>query len=741
MLFKAAKTAGPIYLGGAVSAVGNFLATSLDDKVVVTELSSGSKLFEFKGDGEQLTAMQITPDESLLIIASRSLQIHIYSLETGKLVKTFHKAHESHIMTLEVDPTSTLLASGGAEGAVKVWDISGGFVTHNLRGHGGIITCLKFYGKLGGSDWKLASGSDDTKVRVWDLVKSKCIKVLENHMDVIRGVAFNSTGEILLTAGRDKVVSIWKNLELAGTLAVLEEVEAVGFTASGIYTAVTNGLVLWSLATERIAEWSFSHDEASVIDAVRISASQLLIVLSDQTLIDMNLDDGKSIECTRYIAGNHGEIIDLAPTGSQLAVATNSQDVRLVNIDNPLEFKPLVGHSDIVLAVDVLGQWLVSAGKDKTARLWDLKTGECKIVFGGHAGAVGAVALSRVGKVPEFVITGSQDLTVKKWDASGSAEYTRKAHDKDINSLDVSHDNTLFVTGSQDRTAKVWNVETGEVQGVLRGHRRGIWNVKFAPENTVITGSGDKTVRQWSLHDYTCLRTFEGHLNSVLKVAVYGDYFASAGGDGLVKVWDPKTNESVATLDNHEEKVWSLTVANGELISGGGDGVITVWEDFTEEEQARQEQEREDQVEKQQELENCVRGNEWDRAITLALELNHPFRLLKLFTEVSNNREEGSITGLNDVDTVLADLDDKRLLKLLERVRDWNTNGRTSLIAQTVLHAILRSRAPDQLNQSNLLGILRQILPYTQRHLNRNEELLEASYALDYALKEMALHL
>ncbi|PRT56150.1 putative U3 small nucleolar RNA-associated protein 13 [Wickerhamiella sorbophila] len=741
MLFKAATTAGPIYLGGAVSAVDNYLATSSDTKVIVSDLASGAIIHNIEGDGEQLTAVKITPDKSLLITASRSLQIHIYSLESGKLVKTFHKAHESHIMTLEVDPTSTLLASGGAEGAVKVWDISGGFVTHNLRGHGGIITCLKFYGKLGGSDWRLASGSDDTKVRVWDLVKSKCIKVLENHMDVIRGLAFNSTGEILLTAGRDKVVSIWKNLELAGTLAVLDEVEAVGFTASGIYTAVTRGLKLWSLSTEMTAEWNLSHDESAVTDAVRIDASHLLVVLSDQTLVDIQLGDGKSIEVSRFIGGNHGEIIDLAPARSMLAVATNSQDVRLVSLDNPLEFQPLVGHTDIVLAVDVLGQWLVSAGKDKMARLWDLKTGECKIVFSGHAGAVGAVAISRVGKVPDFVITGSQDLTIKKWDASGNAEYTRKAHDKDINSLDVSSNNSLFVTGSQDRTAKVWSVETGEVLGVLRGHRRGIWNVKFGPENTVVTASGDKTVRQWSLHDYTCLRTFEGHLNSVLKVVIYGDYIASAGGDGLVKVWDPKTNEAVSTLDNHEEKVWSLTVVDGQLVSGGGDGVITVWQDYTEEEQARQEQEREDQIEKQQELENSVRSEEWDRAIALALELNHPFRLLKLFTEVANHQEAGSVTGLNDVDDVLAELDDARLYKLLERLRDWNTNGRTSIIAQTVLHSILRRKGPQELSQSKYLAIFRQIAPYTQRHLNRNEELLESSYAVDYALKEMSGHL
>ncbi|RAL58325.1 hypothetical protein DID88_006437 [Monilinia fructigena] len=56
-----------------------------------------------------------------------------------------------------------------------------------------------------------------------------------------------------------------------------------------------------------------------------------------------------------------------------------------------------------------------------------------------------------------------------------------------------------------------------EVQGVLRGHRRGVWSVKFAPKDTptlvgdsspasgkgfILTGSGDKTVKIWNLSDY-----------------------------------------------------------------------------------------------------------------------------------------------------------------------------------------------------------------------------------------------
>lgn len=172
--------------------------------------------------------------------------------------------------------------------------------------------------------------------------------------------------------------------------------------------------------------------------------------------------------------------------------------------------------------------------------------------------------------------------------------FTRKAHDKDINAIDVSADDELFASASQDRTVKIWSVEEGEVLGVLRGHRRGVWSVKFAPSTItaavvggvegakggrmVVTGSGDKTVKLWSLTDYSCLKTFEGHTNSVLKTVWLsgGLQVGSAGGDGLVKVWDVKSGECNTTLDNHEDKVFifsPLSILSRLLTTPAGLGI------------------------------------------------------------------------------------------------------------------------------------------------------------------------
>lgn len=181
---------------------------------------------------------------------------------------------------------------------------------------------------------------------------------------------------------------------------------------------------------------------------------------------------------------------------------------------------------------------------------------------------------------PLFMFTGSQDRTIKMWDlsevdfsSSSSGDPTRckslttlKAHDKDINSLDVSPNDRLLVSGSQDRTAKIYTITFNGSQksgsltllGVCKGHKRGVWTVQFGRDERVLaTGSGDKTVKLWNIDDFSCIKTFEGHTNSVLRVDFLnaGTQMVSSASDGLLKLWNVRDEECISTMDNHEDKV------------------------------------------------------------------------------------------------------------------------------------------------------------------------------------------
>ncbi|EME80061.1 uncharacterized protein MYCFIDRAFT_177042 [Pseudocercospora fijiensis CIRAD86] len=929
--FDVTRVIQPIYTGGAVSLSqnGRILASTLGEEALLTDLNTGAHLARIEGvslrltvdtsdqDGDALTTLILTPDASHLVLCSRSLSMRIYALQhsalhheiDAKLVRTV-KPHTTPVVTLAVHSTSSLLATGGADGVVKVWDIRAGFVTHTFRGHSGVVSALCFFHSDSEeetksvkskkrksrqrddepqemqneetSGFRLASGGEDGRVRIWNLHTGRGVAMLESHASVVRSLHYSPEQKLLLSASRDKTVILWdsKTWQQAATIPVLEIVESSGFVHGGrfIYTGGERArLRIWNVQTG--AELSEDQEEGAEIEGIvdvqhHSQLSFLLTVHADQTLVLRSLETLVHASASqripplpilRRISGTHDEVIDLAYIGrsrNHLALATNLEDIRIISVDTKLspsadspyfggDVALLKGHSDIIITIDTdwSGCWLATGAKDNTAKLWrlDVENGSytCHATFTGHAESIGAVALPNASPAvgskeydhplehpPKYLVTGSQDKTIKKWNVSTSrAAYTHKAHDKDINAIETSYSTShpLFASASQDRTVKIWDVDTGEAIGVLRGHKRGVWTVAFSPpgmpslttgdsgnassaKGMVLTGSGDKTVKIWSLADYSCLRTFEGHINSILKVVWLpppkkggsigcGVQVVSAAGDGLVKVWDAQTSECAATLDNHIDRVWALAVkpasilnANQdktlvlkadkeeaddptntlqlELVSGSADSTLTFWTDTTTATALAATTVATQRIKQDQELQNAIRASNYREAIVLALQLNHPKRLLDLFSSVVDTAtpDSGSFTGRNEVDEVLASLSDTQLWNLYRRTRDWNSNGRTAHVAQRVLAAMYhifpkekllhlnrrRKAAVPQEEEDELSAAMAQLTAqdkmkskesvkdvndalkaYTERHYQRLEKTSEERYVLLWAVRQM----
>ncbi|KAF8980530.1 U3 small nucleolar RNA-associated protein 13 [Entomortierella lignicola] len=783
--FKSTQTIESIYTGGKVciSQDEQYLITTVGEDIDVIDIKTGKKQWRLKGDTEIITTFAVTPDGRTLISASRSLQLKTWDLSTGTITKTL-KAHDAPVIVMAIDPTSTLVATGSADSTIKVWDIAGGFCTHNFKGHGGVISAVLFHPDQ--SKWWLCSGADDCTVRIWDLKSRKPVAVLESHVSVIRGLAVSNSGKTLISGSRDKVVNVWDltSMKLATTYPIYETLETVGILQKSkieaigdtdvsdremFYTAGDAGVIkIWDLRSgELIAKQKEEQGSKSGISDVLYStgSQQLVSITSDQNILFFDIEKG--LKRVKQIVGYNDEIIDVAYIGEEqqhLAVAANSEQIRVFNLKE-FECDLIYGHTDIVICLDrnTDGTLLASGSKDNTAKVWTLDLDnedaderyKCIGTCVGHTEAIGAVALTR--KTDGLLLTGSQDRTIKCWDLSTGdldspdeehrfkSHYTIQAHEKDINTIAIAPNDKIFATGSQDKLAKIWNLQEGTLMGTCKGHKRGVWSVKFSPvDQCLATSSGDRTIKIWSLNDFSCLRTFEGHTNSILKVdfLTSGLQLVSCGSDGLVKLWTIRTNECVATLDNHTEKIWALAVRKDEnmVVTGGADSMINMWEDFTEVEYAEKKQAQADQVLKEQELANYLQRKDWKNAITLALSLEQPFRLLQLFNQILRDRPEHdtSITGLVAVDKVLKGLSVDQIAKLLGYIRDWNTHAKNMRPAQTVLHAILRERkVQEMIEVPGIKDLLDGLLPYSERHFQRVEGLSVRSYVVDYTVQAM----
>merc|ERR1712000_492794 len=161
-----------------------------------------------------------------LTVCSRSLSMRIFALKRASddtleptLLRTL-KPHGTPVVVLAVDRTSTLLATGGTDGGIKVWDIAGGFVTHTFRGPSVLVSALRFFDVAGRAEqaskkvkskkgsrngagaeddenesemthFRLVSGSQDGKIKVWDLNKRSCIANLDSHVSDVQAIDYS----------------------------------------------------------------------------------------------------------------------------------------------------------------------------------------------------------------------------------------------------------------------------------------------------------------------------------------------------------------------------------------------------------------------------------------------------------------------------------------------------------------------------------------------------------------------
>ena len=800
--YRAEAKIEAVYTGGRVEFSGDdshmFCTCGSAVQILVTE--DGHVERTITEEEDQVTSLAVSGDSQIVVVAWRSLLLKQYEWQKGACTRSW-KGHIGPVMSMAFDSTSTLLATGATDSVIKVWDCIKNYCTHNLRGSVGVVSLVRFHPDP--SQLKLLSSSMDCAIRVWDLQRSCCVHVLSGHVSAVTSLCFTSDGHTLLSGGRDKVILVWdiSTGRNKGTVTVFEGIEGMvvipndarqtikGLTASPgdtvVATAGDKGLIrLWSVTSGQVLmtlEPLAGHaSSSSPAEQAEDKALHTYVNLQYRPIIgglvgvtyDHNIlfYTGEHLKRTKQFIGYPDEVLDLRLVGEGqglLAVATNSEQVKVFD-RKTMNCQILTGHSGIVLSLDVShdGNAIITGSKDNTIRVWQLDpVTKCFFLVGvgtGHTQSVGAVAYSRVKG--SFVVSGSQDQTLKLWNFKNlqssdkheplklTAKYTQLAHEKDINSVDISPNDKLIVTGSQDKTAKLWQRSDGSPMGTFKGHRRGVWSVKFSPvDQCVATASGDSTIKLWAIADLSCVKTFEGHTSSVLRAIFItrGMQIASSGSDGLVKVWTIKTNECVTTLDLHTEKIWALTGSLDDqwLVSGGADSLICQWKDVTAEVEAQEVEAQEELVLREQELSNLLLKKDYVNAVGLAISLNQPFRVLTILTSVcmcvcicvcADLLNEGGIDG--DFSKTLCLLREDQMQAVLKFTVKWNMNAKNTRVAQTVLKHVLCRYPPEVLAKfDGIQQTVEGLVPYTERHFQRLSRLQQLATFVDYTWQRMRI--
>jgi WD40 repeat protein len=269
--------------------------------------------------------------------------------------------------------------------------------------------------------------------------------------------------------------------------------------------------------------------------------------------------------------------------GTRIVTASSDKTARVWDARTGAEITVLRGHDGAVYsaAYSPDGARIATASDDKTARVWDARTGAQIMVLRGHGGVVSSVAYSPDGT---HIVTASADKTARVWDARTGAEIAvLRGHDGVVSSVAYSPDGTRIVTASYDKTARVWDARTDAQIMVLRGHDGFVNSAAYTSDGTrIVTASYDKTARIWDARTGAEITALRGH-DGFVESAAYspdGTHIVTASDDKTARIWDARTGGEIAVLRGHDGFVESAAYSpdGTGIATASGDKTARVWD-------------------------------------------------------------------------------------------------------------------------------------------------------------------
>ena len=334
--------------------------------------------------------------------------------------------------------------------------------------------------------------------------KSEPMRVLEGHDRWVLSLAISPDSRRLASGSDDQTLRVW---DLDGddpkptTLRRFDSaVTALAFSNDGKRIAVgtwDGELMLCDSRTGKVIRELTGHKETINTSVFDPSGKYLASGSSDDTLIVWDATTGEDLLTLHQ--GNEYDVTTAAfsPDGERIVTGDGENELKVWDASTGDEIETLTGHEEPVTCAAFLPDGrLVSGSWDDTIRIWN---GDKTISLRGHTGDVTALAIDSKGKC---IVSASEDKTLRIWDPeAGKLLEVLRGHTESVRCLAVSPDDTFIVSGSKE-TIRVWLLKTGEqsagdrAMAIAEKVAAGIEDLKKKYPNRLAEFSAEKHLRR-----------------------------------------------------------------------------------------------------------------------------------------------------------------------------------------------------------------------------------------------------
>ena len=443
-----------------------------DGKMSLWDVASGAVVRTLPTRA-RIADVLFTPDGRFVVTASReenSPLIRFWSTATGEPALTLN--HSNALVCIAISRDGKLLASGGGQGVVNLWELPAG------RWLRRVVTAEQASAmdidlSPDGRRLAVAGYWENT---VWATDTGALLSRLRGHEDATMQVAFSPDGRELASSSADASVRLW-NVRNGSVKHILARrppntpVTSVAFSADGRFEALgtVDGIVrVWS-GNDGSFRYELRGHEGPVLSlGFSADGAWLYSGSADRTMRVWDMAHGSVAVIHPYfdrvdamgtlaVGGTQGWI---ASASGPLASPSLDHSIKLWSAHSDRPLRILNGHVASVRSVAFTpgSDLLASASVDGTVKLWNARSGDCLRTLTNTVFAETLTFLPGARWLAAGMADGAVRIletnflsTVREW----------RAHSRPVQTLALSGDSRWLATAGADRTVAIWDWETG----------------------------------------------------------------------------------------------------------------------------------------------------------------------------------------------------------------------------------------------------------------------------------------